>query len=54
MWHLSRTSKKAVREWTNSDHKIDWESLTGLRHEKRSLQGLHAKIIRELLKLNRI
>jgi hypothetical protein len=32
-------SKKAVRDWTNRDHKKYWESLTGLKRAKGFLQG---------------
>jgi hypothetical protein len=40
-------AKKAVRNWTNRDHRKHWESLTGL------IQGPSARRTKELLKLNR-
>jgi hypothetical protein len=32
-------AKRAVRDWTNRDHKNYWESLTGLKQAKGFLQG---------------
>jgi hypothetical protein len=46
-------SKKAVRGWTNRDHKKYWESLTGLKQTKGFLQGPSVGRTKELLKLNR-
>jgi hypothetical protein len=46
-------AKKAVRDWTNRDHKKYWESLTGLRQAKGFLQGPSITRTKELLKLNR-
>jgi hypothetical protein len=46
-------AKKAVRDWTNRDHKKYWESLTGLRQPKGFLQGPSVRRTNELLRLNR-
>jgi hypothetical protein len=47
------TAKKAVREWTNRDHKKYRESLTGLKQAKGFLQGPSVRRTKKLLKLNR-
>jgi hypothetical protein len=36
---LAGIAKKAIRDWTNSDHQKYWESLTGLKQAKGFLQG---------------
>jgi hypothetical protein len=46
-------AKKAVRNWTNRNHKGYWESTTGLREAKRPIQGASARRTKDLLKLNR-
>jgi hypothetical protein len=46
-------AKRAVRDWTNRDHKKFWESLTGLKQAKGFLQGPSVRRTKELLKLNR-
>jgi hypothetical protein len=46
-------AKKAVRGWTNRNHKKHWESITGLRQAKGFILGPSAKRTRDLLKLNR-
>jgi hypothetical protein len=46
-------AKKAVRDWTNRDHKKYWEFLTGLRQAKGFLQRPSVRRTKELLKLNR-
>jgi hypothetical protein len=46
-------AKKVVRDWTDSDHKKDYESLTVLKHAEGFLQEPSARRTRELLKLNR-
>jgi hypothetical protein len=46
-------AKKAVRDWTNGDHKKYWESLTGLKHGEGFLQGPSARRTKELLKLSK-
>jgi hypothetical protein len=46
-------NKKAVRDWTNRDHKKYWESLIGLRQAKGFLKGPSVKRTKKLLKLNR-
>jgi hypothetical protein len=33
------TAKKAVKDWTNTDHQKYWESLTGNKQAKEFLQG---------------
>jgi hypothetical protein len=43
-------AKKAVRDWTNRDHQIYWESLRGLKQAKGFLQGPSVRRTRELLK----
>jgi hypothetical protein len=40
-------AKKAIRDWTNRNHKKYWESVTGL------IQGPSARRTKDLLKLNR-
>jgi hypothetical protein len=46
-------AKKAVRDWTNRDHKKYWESLTGLKQAKGFPHGPSLRTTKELLKLNR-
>jgi hypothetical protein len=46
-------AKKAVRDWTNRNHKEYWESITGLREAKGLIQGPSARRTKDLLKLNR-
>jgi hypothetical protein len=46
-------AKKAVRDWTNRDHKKYWESLTVLKQAKGFLQGPSVRRTKELLKLTR-
>jgi hypothetical protein len=49
-WTSAGISKKAIRNWTNRDHKKYWESLTGLKQAKGLLQGTSARRTKELLK----
>jgi hypothetical protein len=46
-------SKKAVRDWTNGNHKKHWESVTGLKQTKGLISGPSAGRTKYLLKLNR-
>jgi hypothetical protein len=46
-------AKKAVRDWTNRNHKEYWESITGLTQAKALIQGPSARRTKDLLKLNR-
>jgi hypothetical protein len=46
-------AKRAVRDWTNRDHKEYWEALTRLKQAKGFLQGPSVKRTKELLRLNR-
>jgi hypothetical protein len=46
-------AKKAIRDWTITNHKKYWRSLTGFRQAKRFIQGPSAKRAKELLKLER-
>jgi hypothetical protein len=46
-------AKMAVKDWSNTDHKKYWESLTGLKQAKGFLQGPSVRRTKELLKLNR-
>jgi hypothetical protein len=46
-------AKKAVRDWTNRNHKEYWESVTGLIQAKGLIQGSSARRMKDLLKLNR-
>jgi hypothetical protein len=46
-------AKKAVRGWTNRNHKEYWESTTGLGEAKGLIQGPSARRTKDLLKLNR-
>jgi hypothetical protein len=48
----AEVAKKAVRDWTNRNHQIYWESLTGLKQAKGLVQGPSARRMKELLKLN--
>jgi hypothetical protein len=50
---LAGTAKKAVRDWTNRDHKKYCGSLTGLRQAEGFLQGPSVRRTKEVLKLNR-
>jgi hypothetical protein len=45
--------KKAVRDWTNRNHKRHWESVTGLKEAKELIKGPSARRTQDLLKLNR-
>jgi hypothetical protein len=45
--------KKAVRDWTNRNHKEYWESVTGLTQAKGLILGLSARRPKDLQKLNR-
>jgi hypothetical protein len=44
-------AKKAVRDWTITDHRKHWDSLSGLKQAKG--QGPSAKKTRKLLNLNK-
>ncbi|PNF22726.1 hypothetical protein B7P43_G07139 [Cryptotermes secundus] len=44
---------KAIRDWTNMNHKKCWRSLTGLRQAKGLIGGPSTERAKELLKLNR-
>jgi hypothetical protein len=46
-------TKKAVRDWTNINHKKHWESTTGLKQAKGLMSDPSAKRMKDLLKLNR-
>jgi hypothetical protein len=46
------TAKKAVRDWTNRDHKKYYEPLTGLKQAKGFLQGPSVRRTKGQLKLN--
>jgi hypothetical protein len=46
-------AKKAVRDWTNRNHKKHWESITGLTQAKGFILGPSARRTKDLLKLNR-
>jgi hypothetical protein len=46
-------AKKAVRDWTNGNHKSYWESITGLRQAKGLILRPSARRMKNLLKLNR-
>jgi hypothetical protein len=46
-------AKKAVRDWTNRNHKEYWESVTGLTQAKGLIRGTSAKRTKDLLRLNR-
>jgi hypothetical protein len=48
-----RAAKKAVRDWTDRNHKNYWESTTGLKQAKRFISGPSARRTKDLLKLNR-
>jgi hypothetical protein len=45
--------KKAVRDWTNRNHKKHWESTTGLKQAKGLILGPSARRTKDLVKLNR-
>jgi hypothetical protein len=47
---LAGTAKKAVRDWTDRDHKKYCESLIRLRQAKGFLQGPYVRRTKELLK----
>jgi hypothetical protein len=47
-------AKKAVRDWTNRNHKEYWESSTGLREAKGFIQGPSARRMKDLLKVKQI
>jgi hypothetical protein len=46
-------AKKAVRDWTNKNHKKYWESIIGLKQTKGLIPGSSARRTKDLLKLNR-
>jgi hypothetical protein len=46
-------AKKAVRDWTDRNHKKYWESTTGLKQAKRFISGPSARRTKDLLQLNR-
>jgi hypothetical protein len=46
-------AKKAVRDWTNRNHKKHWESVTGLTHAKGLILRFSARRTKDLLKLHR-
>jgi hypothetical protein len=46
-------AKKAVKDWTNRNHKEYWESITGPTLAKGLIQGPSARRMKNLLKLNR-
>jgi hypothetical protein len=46
-------AKKAVRDWTNRNHKKCWESTTGLKQAKELIPGPSARRTKDLLELNR-
>jgi hypothetical protein len=45
-------AKKAVRDWTNRNHKKYWESIIGLRQAKGLISGPSARRTRGLLKFS--
>jgi hypothetical protein len=45
-------AKKAARDWRNRDHRIHWESLTGLEQAKGLIQEASVRRTKELLSLN--
>jgi hypothetical protein len=44
---------RAVRDWTNRNHKKQWESTTGLKQAKGLISGPSARRTKDLLNLNR-
>jgi hypothetical protein len=53
-WGISKgVARKAVRDWTITDHRKHWDSLSGLKQANALLQGPSAKKISELLNLSR-
>jgi hypothetical protein len=46
-------AKKAVRDWTNRDHKKNQESTTGFKQAKGLISAPSARRTKDLLKLNR-
>jgi hypothetical protein len=46
-------AKKAVRDWTNRNHKKFSEPTTGLKQAKGLISGPSARTTKDLLKLNR-
>jgi hypothetical protein len=46
-------AKKAVRDWTDRNHKEYWKSITGLTQAKELIQGPSARRRKDLLKLNK-
>jgi hypothetical protein len=46
-------AKKAAMDWTNRNHKILWESMTGLTQANELILGPTAGRTKDLLKLNR-
>jgi hypothetical protein len=51
--NTSWSFQKAVRDWTNRNHKKHWESITGLTHAKGLILRPSARRTKGLLKLNR-
>jgi ribonuclease HI len=46
-------AKKAVRDWTNRNHKNHWEATTGQKQAKGFISGPSARRTKDLLELNR-
>jgi hypothetical protein len=46
-------AEKAVRDWTDRNHKEYWKSTTGLKQAKGFISGPSARRTKDLLKLNR-
>jgi hypothetical protein len=46
-------AKKAVRDWTNMNHKKHWKSTTGLKQAKGFISEPSARRTKDLLELNR-
>jgi ribonuclease HI len=46
-------ARKAVRDWTNRNHKKNWKSITGLTQAMGLILGPSARRTKDLLKLNR-
>jgi hypothetical protein len=50
---LILVTKRAVRDWTNRNHKKHIESTTGLKQAKGLISGPSARRTKDMLKLNR-
>jgi hypothetical protein len=48
-----RVAKRAVKDWMNRKHIIQWESITGCKQAKELIIGPSAKRSKDLLRLNR-